>query len=131
MNAHQTEVTPAEVKMMFEVARLYAGMHGCMARAPDALQFFGPEEWLNHCREYNEPECPEEWAGDTGNTDPSILVMPSGTIMDEECPEAMTWGVYRNAGIDRAADFIVAMPSFNIPHALHTKVAELAKQMVA
>ena len=131
MNANQSEITAAEVKMMFDDVARFAGLHGRMQCASDDLQFFGPEEWLNYFREYNEPEFPEEWVGDTGNTDPGCLVVPVGIIMDEECSEAVTWGVYRNAGIGRAANFIAEIPSFGIPPELRAEAAKSAKRTVS
>lgn len=129
MNENLNEVTTAEVKKMFKAVLWYSRIHGYLKQNSNSFEFFGPDEWVVYCNENNEQKCPDEWVGDTDNTDPSIIVAPIGTVIDEQNQQAVAWGVFRNAGVNRAADFLVSITSFRIPQRRRAQVAKLAKQI--
>ncbi len=130
MAKNENEISETEAKKMFEIVLWYSKMQGYPQRGSESFIFFGSEEWVNYCNDNNEDKCPQEWIGNAGTTDPSILVVPIGTFVDDENEDAVTWGVFRNAGIKPAANFLAGITSFSIPYERRATVAKLAAQIV-
>ncbi len=130
MAKNKNEIAETEVKKMFETVLWYSKLHGYIRSISDSFEFFDPEEWVDYGNDHNENKCPEEWVGDTGTTDPGILVVSIGAFMHNENEETVTWSVFRNAGVKQVASFLVGIASFNIPLERRATVAKLTIQIV-